>query len=49
MLIVINGDNKMNMKRDTVRIIRITLALHGEIVDSRRVVLFEYVLPHFFL
>ena len=51
MLIVINGDNKMNMKRDNVRAIRITLASHGEIVDSRKVVLFEsfeYVLPHFF-
>ena len=42
MLIMINGDNKMNMKRDNVSIIRIILDLHGVIVDSRTVVLFEY-------
>ena len=42
MLIVINGDNKVNMKRDDVRIIRIIFDLHGVIVDSRTVVLFEY-------
>ena len=41
----INGDNKMNMKRDNVRIIRIILDLHGVTVDSRKVVLFEYVKP----
>ena len=35
MLIVIRGDNKMNMKRDNVRIIRIILDLHGVIVDLR--------------
>ena len=28
MLIMINGDNKMNMKRDNVRIIRIISDLH---------------------
>ena len=34
--IKINGDNKMNMKRDNVRIIRIILYLHGVlIVDSK--------------
>ena len=42
MLIMISDDNKMNMKRDNVRIIRIILHLHGLIVDSRKVVLFEY-------
>ena len=41
---MINGDNKMNMKRDNVRIIRIILDLHGVIVDSRMVVLLRYVL-----
>ena len=45
MLIMINGDNKMNMKRDNVRIIRIILYLHGVIADSRKVVLFEYEKP----
>ena len=35
MLIMINGDNKINMKRDNVRIIRIILDLHDVIVDSR--------------
>ena len=47
MLIMINGDNKMNMKHDNVRIIRIIniLDLHGVIVDSRTVVLFEYEQP----
>ena len=44
MLIMINGDNKMNMKRDSVRITRITLDLRGVIVDSRKVnVLFEFL------
>ena len=42
MLIMINGVNKMSMKRDNVRIIRRTLDLHGVIDDSRTVVLFEY-------
>ena len=37
MLIMINRDNKMNIKRDNVRIIRIILDLHGVIVDSRKV------------
>ena len=37
-----NGDNEMNMKRNNVRIIRIILDLHGTIVDSRKVVFFEY-------
>ena len=32
MPIIINGDNKLNMKRDIVRIIRIILDLHGVIV-----------------
>ena len=41
MLIMIN-DDRINMKRDDVRIIRIILDLHGVIVDSRKVVLFEY-------
>ena len=44
MLIIMNGDNKMNMKRDNVGIIRI-IDLHGVIVDSRKVVLFEYEKP----
>ena len=42
MLIMVKGDHKMNMKRDNLRIIRIFLDLHGVIVDSRTVVLFEY-------
>ena len=42
MLIMINGDYKMNMKCDNVRIIRIILDLYGVIVDSRKVVFFEY-------
>ena len=41
MLIMMSDDNKMNMKHDNVRIIRIILDLHGVIVDSRKVVLFE--------
>ena len=50
MLIMINGDNKMNMKHDNVRIIiiiRIILDLHGVIiiVHSRKVVVFEYENP----
>ena len=44
MLIMINSD-KMNMKSDNVRIIRINLDLHGAIVDSRKAVLFEYGTP----
>ena len=32
MLIMINGDNKLNMKRDNVRIIRIILDLYGVII-----------------
>ena len=32
---MLNGDNKMKMKRDNVRIIRIILDLHGAIVDAR--------------
>ena len=43
MLITMNGDNKMNMKRDDVRIIRIIVDLHGAIVDLRKVVLFIYL------
>ena len=45
MLIMINRDNKMKMKQDNVRIIRIILDLHGVIVDLRKVVLFEYGKP----
>ena len=46
MLIMMNGDNKMNIKCDNVRIIRIiSLDFHGTIVDSRKVVLFEYEKP----
>ena len=41
MLIMMNGDNKMNMKCDNVGIIRIILDLHGVIVDLRKVVLFD--------
>ena len=36
------SNNGMYMKRDNVRIERITLDLHNAIVDSKRVVLFEY-------
>ena len=45
MLIMTNSDNKINMRRDNVRIIRIVSDLHGVIVDSRTVVLFEYETP----
>ena len=45
MLIMMNGDNEMNMKRDNVRIKRIILDIHGVIVDSRKVVQFEYGKP----
>ena len=41
MLIMIN-DDRINMKRDDERIIRIILDLHGVIVDSRKFVPFEY-------
>ena len=49
MLIMINGDNKMNMKRYNVRIIRIILDLHGVIVDSRTVVPFDLLHTYTFL
>ena len=42
MLIMINSDNKKGVKHESVRIKRIVLDLHGVIVDSRMVVLFEY-------
>ena len=42
---MLNGTNKMNMKRDNVRIIRIILDLRGVIFDSRKLVLFEYEKP----
>ena len=42
---MINVDNKINMKRDNVRIIRIILDLDGVIVYSRKVVFFEHVKP----
>ena len=45
MLIMINNDNKMNVKRDKVRIIWIGLDLHNAIVDSRKAVLFGYEKP----
>ena len=35
----------MYLKRDNVRIKRIVLDLHDVIVDSKKVVLFEYELP----
>ena len=41
MLIMINSDNKKEAKHESVRIKRIVLDLHGVIVDSRMVVLFE--------
>ena len=47
LLLTINSDNKMNMKHVNVRVIRITLDLHGAIVDSRKVVLFEYKINFF--
>ena len=49
MLIMINADNKMNMKRDNVRIIRIILDLHGAIVDSRKVAQLKILFFIFFL
>ena len=42
MLIMINGDNKKIGKAWKCVIWRIVLDLHGVIVDSRMVVLFEY-------
>ena len=43
MLIMINGDNLQNeAKHKSVRIKRKVLDLHGVIVDSKRVVPFEY-------
>ena len=43
MLIMINGDtSRKEVKHESVRIKRIVLDLHGVIVDSRVVVLFEY-------
>ena len=46
MLIMMNGDNEMSMKCNNVSsIIRIILDLHGTIVDSRKVVFFEYEKP----
>ena len=38
-----------NRKRDNVKIIRIALDLHDVIVDSKKVVLFEYEWPLLFL
>ena len=35
-------NNRMYINRDNVRIIRIVLDLHDVIVDSKKVVLFEY-------
>ena len=42
MLIMINGDNKKDAKHESVRIKRIVLDWNEVIVDSKRVVLFEY-------
>ena len=42
MLIVIKSDNKEEAEHESVRIKRIVLDLHGVIVFSMRVVLFEY-------
>ena len=42
MLIMINGDNKKDAKHESVRIKRIVLDWNEVIVDSNRVVLFEY-------
>ena len=42
MLIVINGHNKKETKHESVRIKRIVLDLHGVIVVSKRVVLFNH-------
>ena len=44
---MINGDNKMNMKRENVRIIRIILNLHGATVDSRTFATFAHVVTNF--
>ena len=41
MLIMVTN-NKLNVKRDNVRVIRIILDFQGVIAGSRRVVLFEY-------
>ena len=42
MLIMMNSDNKKEVLYENVRIKKIVLDLHGVIVDSRMVVLFEY-------
>ena len=47
MLIMVNGENKMNMKRDNVRIIKIILDLHGATVDSRTFATFAQVATNF--
>ena len=41
---MINGDNSKRVKHESVGIKSIVLDLHGVIVDSRMVVLFEYEL-----
>ena len=42
MLIKMNSDNKKRVKHASVRIKKIVLDLHGVIIDSKMVVLFEY-------
>ena len=42
MLIMINGDNKKDVKHESVRMKRTVLDWNEVIVDSNRVVLFEY-------
>ena len=43
MLFMINGENKREAKHESVRIKWMVLDLRDVTVDSRRVVLFEYV------
>ena len=45
MLFMINGENRREAKHESVRIKWMVLDLHDVTVDSRRVVLFEYVEP----
>ena len=43
MLFMIDGENKREAKHESVRIKWMVLDLHDVTVDSKRVVLFEYV------
>ena len=45
MLIMLVINNGIYIKRDKVRIKRIVVDLHDVIVDSKKVVVFEYEMP----